>query len=56
MNNAQLAKQLIKEKKYKTLDEYITIAEKLSITLSIEDLHEIERLLKAEGEKCNAKN
>lgn len=52
----KLSHKLMSMKKYKTLDEYIVLAEKLGIILSIEDLQEIERVLKAEGEKCKESN
>lgn len=39
-------------KEHKTLEDYIAIAEKFGITLSVEDLMEIERVLKEEEAKC----
>mgnify|MGYP003314650758 FL=1 len=39
-------------KEHKTLEDYIAIAEKFGINLSVEDLMEIERVLKEEEAKC----
>ena len=42
--------------KHKTLDEYIEMAENLGLRLSVEDLAEIEKVIKAQEEKCKGKN
>lgn len=56
MENMKLSQQIISEKKYKTVNEYIELAERLGLSLSVADLQEIDRVLKAEGEKCKEKN
>lgn len=56
MENMKLSQKLMSIRKYKTLDEYIVLAEELGLILSIEDLQEIERVLKAEAEQCKEKN
>lgn len=42
--------------KHKTLDDYINMAENLGLRLSVEDLAEIEKVIKAQEEKCKGKN
>lgn len=56
MDNIKSVKDMLIQKKYKTLDEYIDMAEKLNIALAVADLREIERVLKEEGQQCNEKN
>lgn len=42
--------------KHKTLDDYIDIAEKFNIRLSVEDLMELEKAIKIKEEKCKENN
>lgn len=43
-------------KKHKTLDEYIDMAENLGLRLSVEDLTEIEKVIKGQEAKCRENN
>lgn len=42
--------------KHKTLEEYIAIAKNYGITLTVEDLTEIEKYIKLQEAKCKEKN
>lgn len=42
--------------KHKTLDEYINMAENLGLRLSVEDLIEIEKVIKVQEAQCKEKS
>lgn len=42
--------------KHKTLEDYINMAENLGLRLSVEDLAEIERVIKEQENKCKERN
>lgn len=42
--------------KHKTVEEYIEMAENLGLRLSVEDLTEIEKVIKEQEAKCRENN